>query len=109
MYPPYCFPYHYYHWRPVYPEVETSTFRRSAKDAGNLLADGHTILNRLSSSRDLAHKIMTAAQSSQKETVISLLRQTGVRSGLDASFNPDGITIMLINPNSRIFLILRWS
>ncbi|MGN9866411.1 hypothetical protein [Bacillus swezeyi] len=112
LFSPCCFwihPYHCLQYRQVYPEIETNAFLRSAKEANSLLADGQLILNRLSSSRDLARKIMTAAQSSQKDTVMTLLRQTGVRSQLDASFNPDGIRIILINPHSRIFLMLRWS
>ncbi|WOH90558.1 hypothetical protein RZN08_18380 [Bacillus paralicheniformis] len=74
------------------------------------MADGQRILSRLSASRALAHQIMTAAQSNQKIPSLLLLRQTGVRSQLDASFDPDGIRIMLnVSPRSRIFLLLRWS
>ncbi|MCY8536118.1 hypothetical protein MOF05_11945 [Bacillus haynesii] len=110
--PPYCFwmyPYQHVHCRQVYPEVEASAFSRSAKEAEGLMADGQRILSRLSASRALAHQIMTAAQSNQKNTVLALLRQTGVRRQLDASFDPDGIRIILISPRSRIFLLLRWS
>ena len=78
------YPYQHVYCRQVYPEVEASAFSRSAKEAEGLMADGQRILSRLSASRDLAHQIMTAAQSNQKNTVLALLRQTGVRSQLDA-------------------------
>ncbi|ASB90582.1 hypothetical protein OZL92_10525 [Bacillus sonorensis] len=102
-----AYPHHYY--RQIFPEVKTTMLLRSAKEAHSLMADGQRILNRLASSQDLARRIMTAAQSSQKETVKSLLRQTGIHSQLDVSFNPDGIHIVLINPYSTMSLILRWS
>ncbi|MGG1450279.1 hypothetical protein ABE325_04765 [Bacillus licheniformis] len=110
--PPHCFwmhPYQHVSCRQVYPEVQVSALLRSAKEAESLIADGQRILSRLSASRTLAQQIMTAAQSNQKNNVLAALRQTGVRSQLDASFDPDGIRIMLISPRSRLFLLLRWS
>ena len=112
MLPPHCFwmhPYQHVSCRQVYPEVQVSALLRSAKEAESLMADGQRILSRLSASRTLAQQIMTATQSNQKNNVLAALRQTGVRSQLDASFDPDGIRIMLISPRSRLFLLLRWS
>ena len=92
MLPPHCFwmhPYQHVRCRQVYPEVQVSALLRSAKEAESLMADGQRILSRLSASRTLAQQIMTAAQSNQKNNVLAALRQTGVRSQLDASFDPD--------------------
>nr|MDH3161571.1 hypothetical protein [Bacillus licheniformis] len=110
--PPHCFwmhPYQHVSRRQVYPEVQVSALLRSAKEAESLMADGQRILSRLSASRTLAQQIMTVAQSNQKNNVLAALRQTGVRDQLDASFDPDGIRIMLISPRNRLFLLLRWS
>ncbi|KKB72907.1 hypothetical protein TH62_15225 [Bacillus sp. TH008] len=104
-----AYPYRHVHDRQLFPEVKTDVFLRSARTANSLMADGQLILNRITASRDLARRIMEAAQRSQKETVIALLRQTGIRSRLDVSFNPDGLRIILINPSSTMSLMLRWS
>ncbi|MEC0486319.1 hypothetical protein [Bacillus glycinifermentans] len=102
-------PYRHVHDRQLFPEVKTDVFLRSARTANSLMADGQLILNRITASRDLARRIMEAGQRSQKETVIALLRQTGIRSRIDVSFNPDGLRIILINPSSTMSLMLRWS
>ncbi|MDA1476252.1 hypothetical protein [Bacillus changyiensis] len=102
-------PYQRFPYRPDYPAVDPKIFLDSAKEANGLLSDGQLILNKLLATPEIARKIMAAAQNAQKETVISLLRQTGVHNHLDTSFNPDGIRIILSNSQCKLFLVLRWT
>ncbi|MCY8521806.1 hypothetical protein [Bacillus atrophaeus] len=97
-------------WRPpAYPSVNTASFIRSAKDAAGLLADAQLVIYGIAASPELSRRIIAAAQESKTETVKRLIRQTGVKSNLDVSFNPDGIHISLLHSRSRFVVALQWS
>lgn len=108
----YCYPWFYaypYEIRRPPASANTDFFIRSAREASGLFADAQLVLNRIAGSRELSHRILTAAEQSDKQSVKRLIKQMGVRHEVDTVFNPDGIYISLIGTQSRMILALRWS
>lgn len=59
--------------------------------------------------KELARRILTAAQSSDTAAVKRLIKQTGIKNDFDVTYNPDGIRVSLIREQSRFTIALRWS
>lgn len=84
-----------------YLPVDATVLRRSALlTQQNLLKQADQMLLKLSSSEDLSHRIMAAAQQSQNDEVKRLLRSTGVASDIEVKYNPDIIRIELSSSSS---------
>ncbi|WP_273124682.1 hypothetical protein ACNRWW_11635 [Metabacillus sp. HB246100] len=77
----------------VLPEVDSTLFEKSATKMNLLMKDASLILNKLSSSKEFANKIMYEAQQSNTQEVQRLLKSTGIQSNVDVNYNPDGITL----------------
>ncbi|AJW84637.1 hypothetical protein ACT3UT_08220 [Bacillus spizizenii ATCC 6633 = JCM 2499] len=109
----YCYPWFYAYpyeiRRPPASPANTDIFIRSAREASGLFADAQLVLSRIVGSRELSHRILTAAEQSDKQSVKRLIKQMGVRHEVDTVFNPDGIYISLIGTQCRMILALRWS
>ncbi|KXZ17466.1 hypothetical protein P4T89_05895 [Bacillus nakamurai] len=93
----------------AFPPIHAESLTGSAKDAAGMLGDAQLLLQRLSASKELARRILTAAQSSDIAMVKRLVKQTGIKNDFDVTFNPDGIRISLIRKQSRFIIALRWS
>ncbi|MCC8302396.1 hypothetical protein ACLNAQ_14400 [Bacillus sp. ICE1] len=109
LYP--CFPVFaapYRHPAPS-PPVHADILTASAKEAAGMLEDARLLLARLSASKELARRILTAAQSSDTAAVKRLIKQTGIKNDFDVTYNPDGIRVSLIREQSRFIIALRWS
>lgn len=106
---PWFYVYPYEVRRPPAPANNIDTFIRSARQAAGIFADAQLVLSRIAGSRELSHRILTAAEQSDKQTIKRLIKQMGVRHEVDTVFNPDGIYISLIGTQSRMILALRWS
>lgn len=59
--------------------------------------------------KELARHILTAAQSSDTAAVKRLIKQTGIKTDFDVTYNPDGIRVSLVREQSRFIIALRWS
>ncbi|MEW4059650.1 hypothetical protein Q0N99_10100 [Bacillus siamensis] len=91
------------------PQASANILTASAKDAAGMLEDARLFLARLSASKELARRILTAAESSDAAAVKRLIKQTGIKNDFDVTFNPDGIRVSLIREQSRFIIALRWS
>jgi hypothetical protein len=80
--------------RPEYPDVDATLFNKSAATFRQLIRDASTVLDRLADSKHFAHEVMSAAQISNTSKVEELIQSTGVKSKVDTTFNPDGITMV---------------
>ncbi|UCZ70217.1 inner spore coat protein [Bacillus pumilus] len=93
----------------TFPPVDAHSFQRAAKESARLVADASLITQQISSSLSFAQRIMEAAERSDSTSVIRMLKQIGVKSGIDIRFSPEGIRIYLSLTSSRIFLLLQWA
>ncbi|MEH7651632.1 inner spore coat protein [Bacillus safensis] len=93
----------------TFPPVDAHSFQRAAKESARLVADASLITQQISSSLPFAKRIMEAAERSDSTSVIRMLKQIGVKSGIDIRFSPEGIRIYLSLASSRLFLLLQWS
>ncbi len=75
----------------VLPAAVPDTLMASAGKTLTLMDDAKLVLGRINSSRDLASKLMTAAQQSNLPVVHKLLQTIPTRVQPVVSFNPDGI------------------
>jgi hypothetical protein len=80
--------------RPEFPDVDTTLFNQSAVTFRQLIRDASTVLDRLADSKDFAHEVMSAAQISNTAKVEELIQSTGIKSKVEPSFNPDGLTMV---------------
>ncbi|BBP91994.1 hypothetical protein BsIDN1_56120 [Bacillus safensis] len=85
------------------PLISTSRKKESAR----LVADASLITQQISSSLPFAQRIMEAAERSDSTSVIRMLKQIGVKSGIDIRFSPEGIRIYLSLASSRLFLLFK--
>lgn len=76
-----------------FPEVDPTMFTESAGTFKQLLKDASTVLDQLAHDKKFAYEVMDAAQHSNKEKVVDLIKKTGIKSDVSTSFNPDGITL----------------
>ena len=81
----------------------------SRKESARLVADASLITQQISSSLLFAQRIMEAAERSDSTSVVRMLKQIGVKSGIDIRFSPEGIRIYLSLASSRLFLLLKWA
>ncbi|MGQ7865403.1 inner spore coat protein [Bacillus sp. FSL W8-0920] len=93
----------------TFPPVDAHSFQRAAKESARLVADASLITQQISSSLSFAQQIMEAAERSDSASVIRMLKQIGVKSGIDIRFSPEGIRIYLSLASSRLFLLLQWA
>ncbi len=79
-----------------FPPLDVNMFNQSAIAFKNLLKDASTFLDHLADHKDFASTIMSAAQESDSKKVEKLIKSTGITSNVEPSFNPDGLTVLLI-------------
>lgn len=99
-------------YRP-YPPVDPTFFTESAGAMQQLMKEASIILQRLSESKQFASEVMSAAQEGKMEKVEELLKSTGVHSGVDVDYNPDGINLKLSSSVDgadccHLTIALRW-
>ncbi len=97
----------------VYPPVDPTVFTESAESMQQLMKEASIILQKLSDSKEFASEVMSAAQEGNKEKVSQLLLSTGVHSGVEVSFNPDGINLNMTSEVEgkdccHLTITLRW-
>lgn len=97
----------------VYPEVDPTVFTESAESMQQLMKEASVILQKLSDSKEFASEVMKAAQEGNKEKVSKLLESTGVHSGVEVGFNPDGINLHMTSEVEgkdccQLTITLRW-
>ncbi|MBL3614358.1 hypothetical protein JMN16_15075, partial [Bacillus sp. RHFS18] len=46
---------------------------------------------------------------SDTAAVKRLIKQTGIKTDFDVTYNPDGIRVSLVREQSRFIIALRWS
>jgi hypothetical protein len=77
----------------TYTEIDPTIFNESANAFKQLMKDASKVLDSLSKSKHFAQEVMSAAQVSNTTKVDELIQSTGIQSKVDASYNPDGITM----------------
>lgn len=97
----------------VYPEVDATLFTESAESMQQLMKEASIILQKLAESKEFASEVMSAAQEGNKEKVAQLLESTGVHSGVEVGFNPDGINLNMTSEVEgkdccHLTITLRW-
>ncbi|MFT4412977.1 hypothetical protein ACLM5H_03860 [Fredinandcohnia humi] len=102
-----------YHRTRKLPAVDPTLFSESAISMQTLMKDASLVLAHLADSKAFAQKVMTAAQASNLDEVNRLLKSTGVKSKVNASFNPDGINLKLSSKVGtteccQLTIALRW-
>ncbi|UAL46731.1 hypothetical protein [Sutcliffiella horikoshii] len=97
----------------VYPEVDPTVFTESAESMQQLMKEASIILQKLSESKEFASEVMQAAQEGNKEKVSQLLLSTGVHSGVQVDYTPDGINLNMTSEIEgkdccHLTISLRW-
>ena len=96
-----------------YPQVDPTLFNQSAIAMQMLMKDASLLLNKLAESKEFDSKIMAAAQQSNMKEVEKLIKSTGIKSKVETSFNPDGISLKLSSKVGsteccHLTILLRW-
>ena len=112
---------HYYHanqpWdlsvSRQYPQVDTGQLEDSVSRFQKLIKEAELLINRLANSREFSTQLMSAAQTSDKDKVIQLIREAGVSIHVTTTFTPTGIRIILDNSEVEggccdLMIALRW-
>ena len=78
-----------------------------------LIKEADLLIDRLANSKEFSKELMSAAQSSNKERVIALIREAGVSIHITTTFTPTGIRIILDNSEVEggccdLLIALRW-
>ena len=76
-------------------KVDITIFEESLVVYKQLLHDADLLLNHLSSRKQFATQVMSAAQISNKKEVDRLIKSIGIKSNIKVSYNPDGIHFTL--------------
>ncbi|MFD1738496.1 hypothetical protein ACFSCX_18400 [Bacillus salitolerans] len=76
-----------------FPEVDVTLFNESANAFKRLMRDASIVLDALAGSKHFDFELMSAAQVSDKKKVDQLIQSTGIKSKVDTTYNPDGITL----------------
>ncbi|MFZ3588712.1 hypothetical protein ACOI1C_05375 [Bacillus sp. DJP31] len=76
------------------PNVDVTLFNESAVAFKHLMRDASTVLDRLADHKDFASEVMAAAQGSDTAKVEHLIESTGIKSIVEPTFNPDGLTMV---------------
>jgi hypothetical protein len=95
------------------PEVDPTLFKESAEEMRILMMDASIMLAKLADSKEFAKQVMAAAQASNDKEVDRLLKSTGIKSDVKATFNPDGLNLQLEasvggTKSSQLTIALRW-
>lgn len=107
----------YYNVQPnrQYPEVNIHEFEISAQSFQELMKQANLLINKIASSPKFAREIMTAAQKSDEQTVLKLIKSTGISIDVKTTFTPTSIRIYLDNSNKskksnccNMLIALRW-
>ena len=86
--------------RSPFPQVDTRKFNESAKRFKLLMIQANLFIDTLTASDDFAHRLMDAAQRSDKTEVERLVRTTGVTIKLNIEYTPSGIRIDFSNSDA---------
>lgn len=96
------------------PAVDTSKFRNSANRTSSYLTEALNIANRISTSQELAYKIMTASELNNISQVNQLLLSTGIQIAPSIYYDPEGIRLVFTDkqtspPCCEVGVVIRWS
>ena len=96
-----------------YPQVDTGQLEESVTRFQKLIKEADLLINRLANSREFSTQLMSAAQKSDKNKVIQLIREAGVSIHVTTTFTPTGIRIILDNSEVEggccdLMIALRW-
>ena len=96
-----------------YPPVDTEQLENSVTRFQELIKEADLLIDHLAHSTEFATELMSAAQSSNKERVIALIREAGVSIHITTTFTPTGIRIILDNSEAEggccdLMIALRW-
>jgi hypothetical protein len=96
-----------------FPEVDATLFNKSAITFRQLIKDASSVLDRLADSKHFAEQVMSAAQISDTSKVEELIESTGIKSKVEPTFNPDGITMVFHEKVEesdccKLTLTIRW-
>lgn len=95
-----------------YPDVSTKKFQESSQSYQNLINDSQIISQRFTESGKLRRKVMQAAQKSDHNTIVHLIKNTGISHPIEVSYNPDNIKVTIMDveehPSSKLIMALRW-
>ncbi|WP_332634458.1 hypothetical protein [Halalkalibacter flavus] len=107
--PPYC----YRQQESPFPPVDISFFKQSLTAYQTLLEHGSIVINSLVTSEEKMTQLMNAAQASDDATVDRIIRETGVPTIVETSYNPTGVTFTLRaeaggTPCCTLTMYIRW-
>ena len=96
-----------------FPPVDTGQLEDSVSRFQKLIKEAELLINRLANSTEFATELMSAAQASNKDKVIQLIREAGVSIHITTTFTPTGIRIILDNSEVEggccdLMIALRW-
>ncbi|WP_034626640.1 hypothetical protein [Halalkalibacter okhensis] len=96
-----------------FPPVDTSMFNQALLAYQTLLTHGSIIINSLVSSEEKMKQLMDAAQASDDADVDRIIRETGVPTIVETSYNPTGVTFTLRSdaggtPCCTLTMYIRW-
>ena len=96
-----------------YPPVDTGQLENSVTRFQELIKEADLLIGHLANSTEYATELMSAAQSSNKERVLALIREAGVSIHITTTFTPTGIRIILDNSEAEggccdLMIALRW-
>lgn len=78
-----------------YPPVEVVRLQNSATTCTHLMEEGSKLLHKIQNDTYFAHELKDAAQKNDHTHVHALVRNAGVVSAVQTTYNPDGIRIDL--------------
>ena len=85
---------------------------KSAKTSQSLMLDVKKVMDTLATSKPFSNRLMTAAQASQKNVVIDMIKKIGIKNEPDITYNPDGIRFDFYpkagEENCHIIVSLKW-
>ncbi len=111
------YPSHIHYYSPYtrqFPPVDPTKFQQSANKASQQLTDAKKIIDRISGSPEFAHRLMGAAQLSQKNEVRRLVASIGLKTVPGIDYTPDGLLLTFTNKQSnveccKIRINMRWT
>ncbi|WP_062350289.1 hypothetical protein [Bacillus kwashiorkori] len=97
-----------------FPPVNPQMFMSAASAIDLVIEDMKKISKKIATDKDFATNVMDAAQRSQTNKVIELLKTANIKHIPSATFNPDGIHLTFRSKSQnidccRLELILRWN
>lgn len=113
LYDPILFPPHAKN-RTLRPYLATNPdlLVKSAKTSQSLMLDVKKVMDTIATSKPFSNRLMTAAQASQKNVVIDMIKKIGIKNEPDITYNPDGIRFDFYpkagEENCHIIVSLKW-